>query len=150
VAKGKAEKSKKTRYRKAQPKVLSATPDSPFFNAPTSPKEMVEGFSADPGTCVLWRQRQFRPRVWLAVADWSGQPPTNLRPNTQLGALVPLWGIGAQNNLVQVTNMHQVFTPFPSLMAPPNVLLAADTTIAQWEAIVWTFQNPRTPCWGTP
>jgi len=136
--------------------VAETTPhhDSPLYSLGQSPQEMSKGFSPesapDPGTCVLWRQQQFRPRVWLAVADWSGQPPNNLRPNTQLGSLVPQWGIGEQNRLVQVTNQHQVFTPFPSFMAPPNVLLAPDTTVLQWEAIVWTFQNPRTPCWGTP
>jgi hypothetical protein len=135
--------------RKAASKVL---PDasSPFYTPRLTVDDMASGFSPDPGQCVLWKQQQFRPRVWLAVAHWCGEPPNVLRSNTQLGSLVPQWGIGAQNQLVMATNQQQVFTPFASAMAPPNVLLAADTTIAQWEAIVWTFQNPRTACWGTP
>lgn len=137
--------SKKTKTKELAPSV-----DSPLYGKTAAIKELEAGFSPDPGSCVLWRQQQFRPRVWLAIADWSGQPPNNLRPNTQLGSLVPQWGIGEQNRLVQVTNLHQVFAPFASNMAPPNVLLAADTTVAQWEAIVWTFQYPRTPCWGSP
>ena len=134
---------------KAASKVL---PDasSPFYTPRPTVDDMASGFSPDPGQCVLWKQQQFRPRVWLAVAHWCGQPPNVLRSDTQLGSLVPQWGIGAQNQLVMATNQQQVFTPFASAMAPPNVLLAADTTIAQWEAIVWTFQNPRTVCWGTP
>lgn len=143
-------KMAKKKSTKTSQEDTATSPDSPFYSQRTSVEEMAEGFSPDPGSCVLWRQQQFRPRVWLAVADWSGQPPNNLRPNTQLGSLVPQWGIGEQNRLVQVTNAHQVFAPFASFMAPPNVLLATDTTIAQWEAVVWTFQNPRTACWGTP
>jgi hypothetical protein len=140
---------KKTRKKSEVAESIPAL-DSPFYAQGRSVEEMSQGFSPDPGSCVLWRQQQFRPRVWLGIADWSGQPPNNLRPNTQLGSLVPQWGIGEQNRLVQVTNQHQVFAPFASLMAPPNVLLAPDTTILQWEAVVWTFQNPRTACWGTP
>ncbi len=123
---------------------------SPFYTRRQTVEDMAVGFSPDPGQCVLWKQQQFRPRVWLAVAHWCGKPPNVLRSSTQLGSLVPQWGIGAQNQLVMTTNQQQVFTPFASTMASPNVLLAADTTIAQWEAIVWTFQNPRTGCWGTP
>lgn len=130
-------------------KELPPGPDSPFYTAPKTVTEMAEGFSAEPIDCILWKANQFRPRVWLAVADWSNQPPNNLRSDTKLGSLVPLWGIGEQNRLVQVTNQHQVFAPFPSTMAPPNRLLPADTTILQWEDVVWTFQNPRTSCWGT-
>jgi len=143
-------KMAKKKSTKTSEKDTATSPDSPFYSQRTSVEEMAEGFSPDPDSCVLWRQQQFRPRVWLAVADWSGQPPNNLRPNTQLGSLAPQWGIGEQNRLVQVTNAHQVFAPFASLMAPPNVLLATGTTLAQWEAVVWTFQNPRTACWGTP
>jgi hypothetical protein len=123
---------------------------SPFSASHATTEQMATGSSPDPGQCVLWKQQQFRPRVWLAVAKWCGKTPDVLRSNTQLGSLVPQWGIGAQNQLVMATNQQQVFAPFDSTMAAPNALLAADTTIAQWEAIVWTFQNPRTACWGTP
>jgi hypothetical protein len=138
---------------KTQPQAqeeLAPSPDSPLYAQPKSVEEMAQGFSVNPDNCGLWKQQQFRPRVWLAVADWSGQPPNNLRPDTKLGSLVPLWGIGEQNRLVQTTNQHQVFAPFASSMAPPNTLLPAETTVLQWENVVWTFQTPRTPCWGTP
>jgi hypothetical protein len=138
--------------KKGKQSIPEVQPDasSPFSTPRVTTDQMAAGFSPDPGQCVLWKQQQFRPRVWLAVAHWCGQPPNVLRSNTQLGSLVPQWGIGAQNELVMATNQQQVFSPFASAMAPPNVLLASDTTIAQWETIVWTFQNPRTPCWGTP
>lgn len=122
---------------------------SPFSVLPATLEEMTAAFSSDPGQCVVWKQQQFRPRVWLAIAHWCGKQPNELRSDMQLGSLVPQWGIGAQNQLVTATNQTQVFSPFNSTMAPPNVLLPPETTIAHWEDVVWAFQNPRTPCWGT-
>jgi len=141
---------KAPRTRPKAKKELLPHPDSPLCTPPKSVGEMAAGFSSDPVDCVLWKAQQFRPRVWLAVADWSGVPPNNLRPDTQLGSLVPQWGIGQQNRLVQVTNQHQIFAPFSSMMVPPNTLLPPSTTILLWESVVWAFQTPRTPCWGTP
>ena len=104
--------------RKAASKVL---PDasSPFYTPRLTVDDMASGFSPDPGQCVLWKQQQFRPRVWLAVAHWCGQPPNVLRSNTQLGSLVPQWGIGAQNQLVVETQASsKYFTPFASQQWP--------------------------------
>jgi hypothetical protein len=124
-------------------------PNSPFAPTPASIDEMSQGFSTDPTQCAIWKLQQFRPRVWLAVSHWSGQPPSNLRSTTPLGSLTPAWNIAAQNQLVAATNQQQVFAPYPSIMVPPNRLLDPNTTIAQWEAIVWSLQTPKTPCWGT-
>jgi hypothetical protein len=104
----------------------------------------------DPGQCVLWRQGPVRNRIILSLAQWGQVPWQTLRPTMTLGQLAKgtPWGPGQQTELVDVTNGHGVFAPFPSVMHYPP-LLGSNTPLSDWEKVVWTMQVPQTPCWGT-
>jgi hypothetical protein len=102
-----------------------------------------------PTSCGDWIQRFFRPRVWMAIAVWSGVAVEHLTAATQLGQISPSpWSAGQQLKLVQLSNAGHVFAPFESMMAAPPILAPPTTTIVQWERGVWSLQTPRTPCWG--
>jgi len=100
--------------------------------------------------CIVWRQGEFRKRVREAVADWAQEPASSVLPTNTLGELAKgtPWNTGQQVRLVQTINAHDVFAPpFPGTsMVSPSQLLPASTTVAQWERVVWRYQNPETPC----
>jgi len=117
----------------------------------TAPAETTAaGASAaePPTSCGDWIDRFFRPRVWMAIAVWSGVALDRLTSTTTMQQLSPSWDPGQQLKLVQLTNAGHVFAPFDSMMAAPPILAPPTTTIAQWERGVWSLQTPRTPCWG--
>jgi len=100
--------------------------------------------------CIVWRQGEFRKRVREAVADWAQESSASILPSNTLGELAKgtPWNVGQQGSLVQTVNEHDVFAPpFPETgMRAPSQLVPASTTVAQWEKIVWRFQDPETPC----
>jgi hypothetical protein len=95
---------------------------SAFVNAQEKP--------SDAGSCFVWKQQQFRPRVWQAVAEWTKVPAANLRSTATLRELAitgkssadnPFVGPGgmaidmrAQNELIKTINNVNTFAPFNS------------------------------------
>ncbi len=101
-----------------------------------------------PQECVIWRDGDVRKRIRAAVAEWAGISLQDVSPSDKLGALAKgePWGIGQQIALIRITNDHNVFAPFASQIAELDELKSGETTVKQWEKIVWEQQTPPTFC----
>ena len=105
---------------------------------------------ANSGQCILWRDGDVRRRIRAALSVWSGFGINVITAGTTLGQLSvgtgQQWNEGNQGRLVQAINQQDVFSPFQSRMAAPPVLVPSSTTVAEWERVVWTMQDPETFC----
>ena len=84
--------------------------------------------------------------VRQALADVSGFPVEQVQPTVKLKELFPKWNKGVQSAVVSRTNELNVFDPFDSSMRSPAALIPDSRTVQEWEEVVWTHQDPDTPC----
>lgn len=107
--------------------------------------------------CSIWRGSDVRMRIRNAVAQWAKVSPSVIVSSQKLKELVHPddgpWSIAQQNNLITVTNnqnppiFHSVIPEDDQCeMDSLNNLISGDTTVLEWEGIVWTNQEPETFC----
>lgn len=107
--------------------------------------------------CLIWRDSDVRFRIRAAIARWAGVSSSAIVSTQQLKQLAPPndgpWSIAQQNNLIAFTNnsdppvFHSVVPDDDeSQMEPLDHVVSGDTTVLEWEDIVWRNQNPRTFC----
>ncbi len=125
---------------------------------------LLTTFSAEEATmtaeqCVIWQTSDVRMRIRSAVAQWAGVSPSVIVSSQKLKELAPPadgpWSasMSQQNNLIAVTN-HQNPPIFHSVipedddcgMKALNSLIDGNTTVLEWEDIVWRNQKPGTFC----
>lgn len=107
--------------------------------------------------CSIWRSSDVRVRIRNAVAQWAKVSPGVITSSQKLKELAHPddgpWSVAQQNNLVAITNnqnppiFHSVISEDDRCqMDSPSNLISGDTTVLEWEGIVWTNQDPETFC----
>lgn len=138
-----ANKNKKSTGSEAQlPAIAPAPEEDPVMNQ---------------AQCITWRGTEVRSRIRLAVARWAGLSAGDISSTQQLKQIAPTddgqWGPAQQTNLIAITNnldppIFRSIIPDDddSQMEAPNELIPGETTVLEWEDIVWRNQSPRTFC----
>jgi hypothetical protein len=124
---------------------------------PEAPAGEAEDQGMSQAQCVTWRGTEVRSRIRLAVARWAGVPADDIGSGQLLKQLAPPndgpWSIAQQNNLIAITNnldppVFRSVVPVDDncQVEAPNELIPGETTVLEWEDIVWRNQRPRTFC----
>jgi len=110
--------------------------------------------------CLIWQTSDVRMRIRAAIAQWAGVSPTVITSALRLRDIAPPadgpWSMIQQVNLIAITNnqnppiFHSIIPEDDQCeMRAPNSLISGDTTVLEWEDVVWRNQNPGTFCGRT-
>lgn len=107
--------------------------------------------------CLIWRSNDVSLRIRTAIAQWSQVSSSVITSSKKLKELAPPadgpWSNSQQNNLIAITNnqnppiFHSIIPEDDQCeMKPLSSLISGDTTVLDWEDVVWRNQDPRTFC----